>query len=786
MSLQRMLAAAWATCAVVLPAMPALAQDNRDTVQTTPTVEVIGTTPLPGIGLPIDEIPANAQTVTGTEMRNLESINLPDFMARAMPSVNVNETTGNPFQSELFYRGFIVSPLLGQPQGLSVFQDGVRLNEPFGDVVYWDLIPQQAIAGMDLIPGSNPVFGLNTLGGALSIRTKDGASFPDSSVEVSGGSWGRYTVGVEHGGYTDYNDYYLSASYFDENGWRDYSPSDVTQVFAKFGHKDATTALGLGVTYGHSNLTGNGVAPESMLEQNRDQVFTIPDNTKKDMYLLNLTGTHLLNNELQLGGNAYYRYNHIKTLNGDANDDFEGSANDGDTGANGGAGFNQDTAVNNRTDTIENSYGIGLQLSYLLERNQLTVGTSVDYATSDFKQSAAEGIFNSRRGVDQTDDSVLENKLHGTTTTYALYVTDTWTVLPRTNLTASARYNRTTVKTEDQLNPNPPNLDADQTYTKLNPAIGMTHALLNGPTFFGGWSQGSRAPSPIELGCSDPNNPCTLPNAMQSDPPLDQVVTQTWELGARGQLTGTINWSVAGFRSENHDDILFVSTGTSAGYFDNVSKTRRQGVELGLNGTMGRFSWNANYSYIQATFESNACLVSPNNSSAGQSPNCAGANGDEIYVKSGDKLPGIPENQFKLGLDYRATDKFTLGMDVSVFSSQYARGNENNQHESGTFTNPITGDTEDFEGSGKAGGYTLVNLTGRYQLTSNWQVFARIDNVFNTDYNTAAILAENPFNSAGQFQTNSDDWAHETFFAPGAPRAAWIGVRYSIDRTPRR
>jgi iron complex outermembrane receptor protein len=764
-----------ALCAAVLPLVAAHAQ-TEGTVET-PTVEVIGTTPLPGIGLPIDQIPSNVQAVTESEIDVRQAINVTDFISRTLPSANVNDATGNPYQSELFYRGFIVSPLLGQPQGLSVYQDGVRLNEPFGDVVYWDLIPPNAIEAMDLIPGSNPVFGLNTLGGALSIRTKDGAAYPNTGVQVQGGSWGRWVIDAEHGGHTETKDYYISASYFEEDGWRDFSPSEVTQIFAKFGHKDALNAFSLGITYGDTDLTGNGVTPESMLEQRREQVFTVPDNTTKEMWMLNLTGSRVLDDRFQLGGNVYYRTNKIKTLNGDNNDDYEDCFETLPTPA----VDCTELAVSNRTRTDEDGYGAALQLSHVTLTNHVTVGVSADRGESEFSQTATGGVFDGKRGVVETEDEELENELEGTTTTYSIYLTDTWSFTPRTHVTASARFNRTEVETRDQLGTA---LNGDHTFNSLNPAIGVAHSLERGMTLFGGWSQGSRAPSPIELGCSDPNNPCTLPNALQADPPLDQVISRTWELGARGRLFGSTDWVVSGFWTDNRDDILFISTGTSAGYFDNVAETRRQGLELGLTGTVGKWGWKANYSYIRATFQSDACILSENNSSRGQSPDCAAD--DEIRVESGDTLPGVPEHQVKFALDYRATERLTLGVDISAFSDQYARGNENNRHQAGTFTDPVSGDTRTFLGSGKVSDYAVLNLTGRYRVARNWEVFARIDNVFDSDYETVAILAENPFNAAGQYQLDPDDWSRETFFAPGAPRAAWVGVRFNIDRTPRR
>ena len=212
--------AALTLCAAMLPA--ALQAQDRETapgtnppgtnpetppamsparVLETPTVEVIGTTPLPGLGVPVNEVPANVKALTDRDVEQLQTTNLPDLLDATLPSVNVNEIQGNPFQPQVNYRGFTSSPLLGSPQGLSVFQDGVRINEPFGDVVNWDLVPENAIANINLIPGSNPLFGLNTLGGALSIRTKSGAYFPDTDLSAYGGSWGRWSVQGEHGGY---------------------------------------------------------------------------------------------------------------------------------------------------------------------------------------------------------------------------------------------------------------------------------------------------------------------------------------------------------------------------------------------------------------------------------------------------------------------------------------------------------------------------------------------------------------------------------------------------------
>lgn len=744
-------------------------------------MDVIGTTPLPGLGLSIQKFPGNVQSVTASDIRRSQQSNLPDLLTSQLQSVNVNDVQGNPYQPDLNYRGFTASPLLGLPQGLSVFQDGVRINEPFGDTVNWGLIPMNAISTINLIPGSNPLFGLNTLGGALSLRTKSGFQFPNTSMELSGGSWGRSQAQFEHGGYTGNKDYYIAGNWFREDGWRDFSPTDVKQFFAKTGVQTDDTDFDVSFTYARTDLIGNGVTPESFLNQNRNSIFTRPDNTRNTMAMVNFTGSHFLDAYRLISGNVYYRHNKTETLNGDVNDDFEGGPNDGETGANGGAGFNSETGVNNRTKTKGRTVGGTLQYSQNWDTNQLAVGTSYDDANADFEQSSGVGEFDSTRQVIQSAADVLGNSLNGKTRTASLFVTDTWTFMPNFHLTASARYNHTNVKNKDKLNSTPPNLDGDFTYVKVNPALGLNWTPSQTLTTYVSASQGNRAPSPIELGCADPNNPCTLPNALAADPFLKQVVARTYEIGARGLWGTNMRWNAALFQTNLNDDILFVSTTTSAGYFTNFGKTRRQGIELGMAADVGRTTISANYSLVDATYQSDATILAENNSSRGFGGVTAD---DEIRVRAGDRIPGIPQHQFRLNFDYRATDELSFGANIVAMTGNYARGNENNQHEPGTVTDPVSGDTRTFLGAGKTAAYAVLNLTARYRVAPRWEIFGRINNVFDTRFNTAAILAENPFN-AGAFQTNSDLWARETFYGPGAPRAAWIGVRYFIERPPR-
>lgn len=747
-------------------ATPAGAEEKNqpDTVLRLPAIEVIGVSPVKGLDQPKREISSSVQSIDQRAVRESGAASLPELMNARLNGVTVNEIQGNPFQVDVNYRGFTVSPLLGTPQGLSVYQDGVRVNEPFGESVNWDLIPRQAIASIDLIPGSNPLFGLNTLGGALSIHTKSGLDAAGSNVETEAGSFGRRTASADFSGKPGAENnlgVFFAASTFREEGWRDFSPSRVDQFFGKLSHYNGPLEMDLAWTHADTDLTGNGLLPDAMLQARHEGVFTKPDRTQNRLDLLSLNTAYWLDDNARLSATLYHRQNRTQTLNGDINNDFEDGLHDMATG---GDGLNIDTAANNRTRSTQMSRGGALQWSRLDNdnNNHVAFGITYDASHTTFTQTTALGVFDAQRGVTNATGEVLDNQLIGTTRSGSLFATDTWKPIQEIAMTISLRYNHTQVATHDQ-GPSAPALDGDFTYTKLNPALGFTWQLDPAITAFASAGQGNRAPSPIELGCADSANPCSLPNAMQSDPYLKQVVTRTLEAGLRGQ-SDALKWNAAAFTAENHDDILFVGTSTSQGYFTNFGRTRRSGVQLDLSAQHGALDWRVGYSYVNVTYRSSACLLSPNNSARGLDTQCAA---DEIRVQSGNRLPGIPLHSLKLGADYVFNDRWRLTADAMGYSRQYVRGNENNAHQAGGA----------FFGSGEAKGYAVLNLGVRMRLEHDWELFGRVNNIFARHYASAGALGQNPFDAAGVFQTHSGQWQHETFYAPGVPRAVYFGFR---------
>jgi len=739
----------------------------------TPAVEVIGVTPLPGFGVPAAQVPANVQAVTGAEMMRQHPLNLSEFMSQRLSGVNVNDNQSNPFQPDISYRGFAASPLLGTPQGISVYQDGVRINEPFGDTVNWDLIPTAAISTINLIPGSNPLFGLNTLGGALSIRTKSGAQYPGTAATLYGGSFGRRSVEAQHGGANGEFDYYASASAFREDGWRSQSPSDVRQFFSKLGWQDGTTDIDLSITHAESDLAGNGLLPQSMYRDDPRQAYTLSDHTRNRMTLFTLNATRWLTGDLLWSSTAYFRESEKNTLNGDVNEVSDPRY--GVVPYEDGAPSDPASSVN-RTRTKQRGYGFSTQAALTSgdppgRSNLLIVGGGYDRSASDFRQSYQLGGFNADRSTAPTGAETEIVNLDGGTATASLFVTNTHSPGPRWHLTGSARYNVTRVRTADGLSPPLPppaaGLGNDLSFAKLNPAVGAAYTPEGAPGFYAGYSQGNRPPSPVELGCADRNSPCHLPNAMASDPPLKQVVSRTLEVGARARTASGLRWNATLFRTLSYDDILFVSSSASSAFFTNFGKTRRQGLEAALERSQGKFSWALNYSLIDATYQSSALLFSQANSTAD-------ANGD-IQVSPGNRIPGIPRHHLNAAANYDLTDRTTLGAGAVAVSRQFARGNDNNRHQP---------DAVNFLGPGEIPGYAIFNLNLDYKLDRGLRAFAKLANLFGRRYATAGALQQNFF-PGGNLAAPSAQ-VDETFYAPGAPRGIWVGIQLVPDAAPAR
>ena len=684
----------WALMAAVALAQTPLAPESL------PQILVIGTSPLPGTGIDRDKVPANVQTLDASDLAREGSPNLLGSLTNQAESVSLNADLADPFQPDLLFRGFEASPVLGTPQGIAVYQNGVRVNEAFGDTVNWDLIPDIAIDHIDVV-GSNPVYGLNALGGAAVVTMKNGFTYQGFESELEGGSFGTTDGNFQYGKSAGNIAAYVAGRVFNSAGWRQFSPDNVQQLYADLGARGSRGQLDVSFTGANNRLNGEGTTPEQELTVDRAFDFTVPQTNQNELEFVVANGSFEANDTLSFQANAYRREFHQSVVNGNTTDytacappigflcEPDAATQLFSTGGVAIPDLSQGGTVpigENDRETIHTlSLGGALQTTYtgaLFDRpNNLVIGASADHSTTDFNSSAEIGQVNAALQVETSGYfvSIPENSgftatpvdVGANSTYYGIYLTDTWDLTDALSVTASGRLNLADVDLSDR---NGSALSGDNRYDRFDPALGATYKLAGNLTAYAGYSEGNRVPTPSELECANPMAPCLLPSSLSADPPLKQVVSQTYETGLRGSFTlgglapGKFTWHGGLYRTDLSNDIYGVATSISSGFFENIGSTRRQGIETGLSYKDERWSAYGSYSLVDATFQSPLIIPSPNNP-------FADINGN-IHVAPGDRLPGIPEHQLKVGADYHVTSNWTVGGILTYFSDQYLRGDE--------------------------------------------------------------------------------------------------------------
>jgi len=777
--------------AVFAPRWAAHAAETPNIGQALPTI-VVTATAIPGTTLDIDKIPGNVQVLSAADLTRDGSASLTTALNSTLSSININDDLDDPFQPDILYRGFEASPVLGTPQGLAVYQNGVRINEAFGDTVNWDLFPDIAINQVELV-SSSPVYGLNALGGAISVTMKNGFTYQGADVELSGGSYEQRAVTAQYGVDSGPFGFYVAGRALDWDGWREFSNDKMRDIYTAFSVRTDTATLDLSFTRADNTMNGQGSAPVQELAIDRSLVFSGPQTNVNTLDFVTLNGTVKVSDAWSLQSVLYYRQFDQTVSNGNTTD-YEACPTtpgilcqpDGVTPLMNSAGQTLPDISNGGTTVIgENDFelihawgrGATLQAaddeSIFGYQNQLTIGAAVDYAATNYYTGAQIGVISpqllvlpSNLIVDTPENSAaaaangdpVPISVDSVNKNLGGYFTDTFNATPDLAVTASGRYNIAHVDLADQLGTT---LNGSNRFVHFNPAMGATYKIVPTLTVYGGFSENNRTPTASEIECSNPATPCLLPTNLAGDPPnLRQVIAHTIELGFRGQTArlagGDVSWNLTVFRTLLHDDIFGIATSVSQGFFQNIGDTRRQGIEAGLNYRGDNWSAYANYSLVQATFESPLAVPSPSNP-------YQDALGD-IPVAPGDHLPGIPEHRLKLGADYKILAQWTAGATLNVVSSFYYVGDESNQ------LAPIPG-------------YTTVNLHSSYKPAPHLEVFASIDNLFNRKYATWGILSDPTGIGAPGIPPNgvtNGPGVDNRFLSPAAPFEVFGGVRVTF------
>ncbi len=743
-------------------------------------VVVIAATPLPGATLDIARAPYAVHDLSAADLDVGGLADAPGALSARLGGVSLNDDLDDAFQPDVLYRGFEASPVLGVSQGLAVYQNGVRINEAFGDTVNWDLIPSAAIARLDVV-GANPLYGLNALGGAIALTMKTGFDAPGGALDASGGSFGRRAVDVSFGAHDERFGAFVAVRGLDEDGWRLRSPDRLGQAYAVVSARGERLSLDLAVTAADNRLQGEGAAPVQELAVSRALVFTSPQLNADRLTFLTANGTYRANASLSLQADAYVRGVRQDIANGNTTDygPCTLAAESGRLCQPDGATPLRDTAgglipdlsaggarligENDREGLRTLAYGVAIQATATApvanRRNQLAVGGAFDGARTDFASSAELGVIDNALVVrpsgffvstpEGTPFNATPVGLQARDTAYGAYVTDTLDLTSRLSLTASGRFNSIRVALADRLGTR---LNGRNTYQRLNPGIGLSYQLGPRLSAYVGYAEGSRAPTASEIECSDPRAPCLLPSSLSADPPrLRQVVSQTFEAGLRGGRdvsSGRLSVSLGLYRTRVVDDIYGVATSLNAGYFQNIPGDVRQGVDIDAAYRDRHLTAYLSYAYVDAAFSAGFLEPSPANP-------FHDASGD-IQVRRGDRLPGIPANRLKLGGDYRLATGLTVGADLQAMDSQVYRGDEANR------LAPLPG-------------YVVLGLRASYPLGRGVGLFAGLRNALNARYATFGLLGD-PTGAGAPGVPLAGSGVDTRFQSPAAPLAVYGGV----------
>ncbi|SHK73223.1 Outer membrane receptor proteins, mostly Fe transport [Bradyrhizobium lablabi] len=776
---------------VSAPAVSAKRGPSRQAARTarkpSRVVYVYSTTPAAGSGssIDVDKIPASVNFVDATRIARTGSMNITDALLQQVPGVSINEVAGNPFQPNVEFRGFVASPVAGTPQGLAVYQNGVRINEAFGDTVNWDLIPTTAIRSVSVVT-NNPAFGLNALGGAVNVQMKDGFNYHGAEVDTMGGSFGRIQSSAQWGKQVDGNfAVYGALEGLHDNGFRNFSASDVRRFYGDVGYKNENSEFHVNMGVADNKFGAATTVPIELLQQYWGATYTTPQTTNNRVGYVNLTGKVEATPTWTIEGSAHVRV-------------FDQKATDGNpTGTRPCAAdatllcFGNDTAPANglngaqlanpfdpaavlgeidRTTTRSTTGGFSLQATnndqLFGHNNHLVVGTSFDYSVTRFGASAELGTIGTNYVVSgsgvflgQSGDPVSIGPVALRTTNQytGLYALDTFDVTKAFSVTAGGRFNNAQIALEDQIGTA---LNGRETFNRFNPIIGGTYKLTSDVTAYAGYSEANRAPTPLELGCADPARPCIIAAFLVSDPPLKQVVSRTVEAGFRGSHElniGTLGWKLGAFRATNSDDILAIPSPAlqGFGYFQNVGSTRRQGIEAQVNLQSKALQLYASYALVDARFLDTLKV--------GSNSPFADVDGN-VQISPGNQIPAIPRNRIKAGFDYAITDALKVGGDALFVSDQYFVGDESNQAQ-------------------RLPSYTVFNAHASYQIDKRFQIYGRVDNIFDNRYatygtffNTGAV----PNFTAGpatNFANGGVSFTDARSVSPARPRAFYVGLK---------
>jgi iron complex outermembrane receptor protein len=715
----------------------ALTAQQRDTARTDstahelPPIEVVGSI-APAAGPTIGSgVPARVTTLSADEVDAYEPRVLSDAV-KTVAGFSTYDDLGSPYKLNISSRGFYSSPVVGLPQGVAVFLDGVRMNEPEASQVNFDLLPMDHIDRIEILSGNGSLLGRNALGGAINLVTARGTGPTSGTIELSGGSYGAargeaHVSGLSKGGM----DWYIGGNYNREDGWRQDTGAEAYQGFVNLGKLGETSGIRFQAFYSRDSAETAGSLPESIFHTNADSNFSTGDYERLWAY----QGSVQAYKQFGLGrasATAYFRRHRAERLNVNQPEDPDAFGISYNTSFGYTADYRWTTVIN--------------------ERTSLSLRGGVDGEVTRVK-------------IDIFADSTKFGAVRSLTTQAR---SPLWDVAPfgaadliigKATFSAGARFDYVRIPFENLVDPS---LDTVGVYQRFNPRVGASLEVVPGGSVFASWGQAFRAPAVIENACADPATPCPLPFALGDDPPLEPVIASTLEGGFR-YAGNHYSFSGSAYYTSVKNDIFLTpfaeenapAGSTIDGFFVNLDKTRRVGVELSAAYRVpAGHSFYVNYAYTRATFQSDADIFSIRSADDSDVVNPFPTE-NEVVV--GNRFPLVPDHQIKFGGLVKVGGYVSVGADGRYIGKQYLRGDEAN------ITEPLDGY---FVADGRVG----VEF-GR------WEINGLVTNLLQ---NKSAIFGAFNIN-----QGNPDGSTVERFLTPSHRRSFRLVVRTTLGG-PRR
>ncbi|MGE5687660.1 MAG: TonB-dependent receptor [Gemmatimonadota bacterium] len=659
------------------------AKQDTTTAVALPEIEVTSSI-VPAAGPSIGSgVPARISIISGDVIDLWEPRILPNALGTE-PGFTFYDDLGSAYKTSLTTRGFSAGPVLGTPQGVSVFVDGVRQNQPDAAEVNFDLLPLDHVKRVEFLHGTGSLLGPNSLGGSVNLITERGSGLPHGEIELSGGSYGLVSGEASVAGATGRWDYYLGAGGERDGGWREGTGARNGNVFTNVGRRWQGGGLVFQGFYAGSRAETAGSLPELLFNTDPSGNFTTGDFENINELQLSLAGHQALGPG-RLEFRSYFQRNSAERFN-----------------------VNQAPDPDVRSRSTNRSVGgtVDYRWERMFGQTKLALRAGVDGVVN----RVTVGIFTEAPG-----DTTQTTSIKSPSWDLSEFAIADLTV-SRVTLSAGARYDYIRIPFQDLLDPA---ADTTSTFKRLSPRGGVSVDLGGGASAYASVGQSFRAPALLELSCADPAAPCPLPFALSDDPPLKPVVATTVEAGGRW-VVGPAILDLSAYRTAVRDDIYFIASDAAlfSGYFANIGNTRREGIELGTRFIFDRFSVYANYAYTRATFRTRAQIFTPREDADPTDP-LFGLN----EVTPGDRLPLVPDHTVRFGGQVQLPKGLEAGLDARFTGPQWLRGDEANQ-------------------TSRLPSYFTTDVRLGWTW-ANWQVEGIVANVFDRKYATFGTFNEN-------------------------------------------